>query len=221
MKKFSIIFSIVLMLAIAVPAGAYTINTLFATPGDDPNGYTSPYAGVQVENFNTGYGNLLWTWSGNGWIVSLPNTYQYAAPMGQNNVADQTPYVSVPKGYGQEDGSPIVEVTAFGTANYLGLWWGSMDLYNTFTFYMGTTEVESFTGKDVITQGAAYGDQVALGSNHYVNFRDLPNFDRVTFSSSEYAFEADNLAIGAVPEPTTMLLLGFGLIGLAGLRRKS
>jgi len=139
--------------------------------------------------------------------------------MGQNDVPDQTPYVSVPLGYDQAYGPPVVTVTGFGTANYLGLWWGSMDAYNTFTFYFNDTLLLSFTGADVITQGAAYGDQLAYGSNHYVNFLGLPNFNKFTFASSQFAFEADNVATGVVPEPTTLLLLGLGLIGMAGVRR--
>ena len=41
-------------------------------------------------------------------------------------------------------------------------------------------------------------------------------------SSTQNAFEVDNLAINAVPEPATwaMMLLGFGAVGFAMRRRR-
>jgi hypothetical protein len=214
MKKISIALCLLLLLAIPFTAGAVTINTNFATPGDDLDGYTSPYAVVQVFNFNDATGL-----SGNYQLVTGSVVNWYAAPYGQG-APDHTQYLSVPLGYGQSYGDPVASLTGFGMANYLGLWWGSMDAYNTFTFFNGEQVVYSLTGSDVISMGAPFGDQIQPGSNHYVNFLGLPNFNKVTFSSSEFAFEVDNVAVGVVPEPTTMLLLGLGVLGLAGFRKR-
>ena len=95
-----------------------------------------------------------------------------------------------------------------------------MDTYNTLTFYNGATLVASFTGSDITSPNLANGNQTAPSTNLYVNFLDLPNFDKFVMNSTQYAFEADNIAVGTVPEPTTMLLLGLGLVGLVGARRK-
>jgi len=103
---------------------------------------------------------------------------------------------------------------------YFGLFWGSIDSYNTLSFYNNNALVASFTGPDLTNP--ANGDQKAPATNTYVNFYDLPAFDTFQLSSEGFAFEADNIALAnnPVPEPATMLLFGTGIAGLAGIARR-
>ena len=70
-----------------------------------------------------------------------------------------------------------------GLYNYFGLFWGSVDAYNTLSFYKGADLVASFTGIDITSPNAANGNQSAPYTNLYVNF-DLPEFDSFTMSST-------------------------------------
>ena len=111
-----------------------------------------------------------------------------------------------------------VTLAFVGPTRYMGLLWGSVDTYNTLTFFNGGTQVGQFTGADVTA--AANGNQGADGT-FYVNINLSDSFTSVVATSSAYAFEFDNVAISAnplkVPEPGTVgvFLLGLLLVGSA------
>jgi PEP-CTERM motif-containing protein len=140
----------------------------------------------------------------------------YATPFG-----DTTNYMAV-LGGGSEEIAYSRPKTSFG------LYWGSVDTYNSLTFYNGDALVATFTGADLGPSVNANGGQTDYASNAYVVMTALPQFDRVVAASSSNSFEFDNVVAGgatqfstAVPEPSTwgMLLLGFAGLGYAGFRR--
>jgi len=105
--------------------------------------------------------------------------------------------------------------------NYLGLLWGSVDDYNTLSFYLGGAKVGDVTGLQV--KSNANGDQ-GINGTVYANIFTDSMFDTVVATSSNYAFEFDNIAVAAVPEPSTIiagafLLLPFGVSAWRSVRR--
>jgi hypothetical protein len=112
------------------------------------------------------------------------------------------------------------EVT-FAAASYYGFLWGSPDTYNTVSFFNGDTLLASYDGNVVLDP--ANGDQAySRYFNFYASGGDV--ITKVTFSSTQNAFETDNHAlIAAVPEPESyaMMLAGLGLLGFMARRRRS
>ncbi|MBE0555936.1 MAG: hypothetical protein IH628_01780, partial [Proteobacteria bacterium] len=200
MKKYLVLLSAFCFLFGSYGAThAYTIDTNFTA---DDNEYTSFYFPT-TEDFN---GALVWTWSpSEGFaIVTGDSLGFYSAPAGVDGInKDETEFVTVPAP--TTNGNAYVDVTGLPISNFFGLWWGSMDSYNTLRFYKGGVATgDVVTGDTVRGVATPSGDQLAEGSNHYVNFFGLKDYDGFRMESTSFAFEADNMSIGyVVPEPTT------------------
>jgi PEP-CTERM motif-containing protein len=206
-KRTQLMIAAVAMAGFSSLANAGYITTTFNS------GMTTNVAGATVVDFNSGAPAY---YTGQGAVLTGSIAGQAAAPAG-----DSTPYLSV--AYPLASGT---ETATLGSSyNYFGLYWGSIDDYNTLKFYSGNDLIRTITGTDVIASGATLGDQVSAGSNRYVNFffHDL-TFDKVVFSTTQYAFESDNHAYGrtSLPEPGTSALMGIGLaaMGLFTRRRR-
>ena len=200
--------------------------TAYATSGD-----TTLPANVSIGSgcsLNAA-GQVTITTTGGGLGVQSGSNSFGAAPAG-----DGTCY-----GFGPRPGSGTTKATvkvdysdildAGVNITYLGLYYGSIDTYNNINLYGADGLImRTITGKEVLeASGGTSGNQVAPGSNVYVNFAFGPGegFTAYEFETDGIAFEVDNIAVGLsnrsqVPEPGSLALLGAGLLGFVATRRR-
>ena len=200
-----------LLLPLVLVAGAAQALPIVSL--SNSNAVTTSVVGATTIDFNSGcgYASCL----GDFALVTGSESGKYAQPLGVNSQ-----YLSVP------NPSPTTQSATFslgGTANYFGLFWGSIDSYNFISFYLNNALVASYSGSDIVGQFAD-GNQLSFSSNRYINF-DFGSsaFDSVKLASTGFAFESDNHAfkkIVSVNEPATALLFLLGLVGLGLARRQ-
>ena len=92
---------------------------------------------------------------------------------------------------------------------------GSLDSFNTVSFFSGGTLVESLTGTEISPT------LVDTSTTAYYDFTDTSGtFDSVSFSSDPHnALEIDNIGISAAPEPSTWAVVVLSAFGLCTLNR--
>jgi MYXO-CTERM domain-containing protein len=161
-------------------------------------------------------------------VISGSNGIGFGAGGGiQANGATTTPYLTTGSTGAQGFGNASMTFELPFAAQYFGLLWGSVDTYNTLSFFDGNTLVGSITGSQVTPN--ATGNQGASGT-FYVNINSTTAFNRVVATSSQFAFEIENVALQrgpgndpnvTVPTPAALALFGLGLLALGALRRRA
>lgn len=226
MLKLSTVLSTVAAVALLGMTGANASLVVSASVGGIPTGVSyQNFNALALGNAGGTLGSLAVSFTGTGKAVQGAAANLYAAPYLSNNNGtlfgdftngpDATTYLTT--------GTGSATITFGAAEHYVGLLWGSVDAYNTLELWDGATKVGTVTGTDVTA--SANGNQGANGT-FYVNILSSLSFDKIVAKSTQYAFEFDNLSYSPsknvldTPEPISLSLFGFGLAGLAGLRRK-
>ena len=193
-------------------------------PGAGPDANYVNYGAIPTSSFTlpSGFGSISFSHSAGsaGDIVRGRLNGQTGDPW-----ADNTPYLVIP-GIGQNLNNRLTLNLGGLTsgANYFGMYFGSVDTYNHVNFLMSDASVINFTGTAIAAALAATpnGGQFSTNSNVFVDFfANGASISSITFYSDQRALEVDNFAFGrAVPAPGALALLGLGLLGLGGLRRR-
>jgi hypothetical protein len=205
MKRLLYVMVIIGVLAFSMPASAFFINFENGTEGGnvtditgvsfmDFNGYPAIYGDSRTGNYNTTSDDLGY---GGGSYHHNGNFFAWAsaAADARGLKIDFTNNDGTWFKTGYSSYSDFV-LEAYLTDGSMISITGSSNLYGPMGFLM-------------ITAGAGqYIDYIVL--------HDSGNYWLVDDMSGD----ATGVTYGAVPEPTTMLLLGLGLAGIAGLRKK-
>jgi hypothetical protein len=139
-----------------------------------------------------------------------------------SNIASSGNYLST--------GTGTITLTFTTTQHWLVLLWGSIDTGNSVTINDGggtggTNFTETGTALQQIVEGFTTDGFQGVGGSAYVVVNSPNGFKTVTFTSNVVSFEFAGVAVATngfvfVPEPSSMLLVGVGIVFVAMRRRR-
>jgi hypothetical protein len=157
------------------------------------------------------------SFSGDGILMTGTTSGLYAEPF-----HDVTQYLTI------KPNGPTETIVFSSAYQELGLYWGSMDTYNSIEFYSGGSLVDTVTGSNAAAAVAALavGAQTNDLNNRYIIISAIIGglgFDKVVLLSTQNSFELDDLSWGTTqpsvetPLPAALPLFASGMAGLGFL----
>ncbi|PZU92175.1 MAG: hypothetical protein DCE90_18730 [Pseudanabaena sp.] len=203
----------------SVSAAGFNLDVTSSENCLSPNGCTTGVAHTVTIDFNSNLGA-----PSTGFAQYSPNGTTQLFTGSQSGLSatpfkNTTPYLSLPT-------NKSAVISFGGLVDYFGLYWGSVDTYNSVEFKKGGVSLATFGGQQIANlvqskfnlPSPQFASWTSNFTNVYVDFfagSEAKQFDTVVLKSTGIAFETDNHAYRAVkPVPVPGMVLG--VIAAAG-----